>query len=314
MAVLSIGELIKGIKKHKKLVKVAKGKMDKQTSVDMITYMALYDLYSLEETLFDTKDRFKKYIKEFEENQAKIDRFIADEDDLTQTLMQSYTTDFRGAIDPLLFNVDTFEDRFGCYVLWHYLKVTYGGDYADRGYKEFFDMVENNPHYNDIWKEVVKEIHASDKKSLLGCSEPRVFMPEPSCIKELFSLKFKSHLLKDNGQKIFNKYGELLNEWGDTIDIGIEVFGIEKALEKHVSMGIYSAGILPHYNFHGKYQEAPLRSLDFYALYHSVNDDNPDMVWEDNLVYPGETALKNGDLFMTDQLTNVFPDLVAIRK
>lgn len=297
---IPITSVIAARKLHSKALKTAKGRTDRQTSIDTITYLYLMDLYILEGNLLSIKDAIIDYVENFDKKQSSIDDCLSEEkmSDISKTLIDLYTTDFRGALDGLLFNIDVYMNRFNNYVVQHYLRTLVGPEgkkdfFINVPYGELWRDIENNPHYEEVWAKVKKLMDNVDKGGPMGIDH-RIFIPDPKCIERYYKLTYGIHHRDDIRIQVFDKYGEPVifdGRWKN-INVSEEIF-TEQAEEHKLPGEVFNAIHLPHYDFHGKAKEAPAKPLNTYTTYEITNDG---LDWEPELLSARDIVLKNGDI------------------
>lgn len=291
---LPVGTVFKAKLEHRLMIKIAKGQVDEQTAIDEITSDALDSVYMIEDMLFGVKDSFDKYLREFDETQAKIDRDKDDNSGVCDILRNLYATNFRDLVSyHLHVYYNEFADYFSTYVREHYLRVTYGPHInMNVYYKDLCKKIESNPHYESLWKKVIK----AHSNKAYGGNDPRIFMPNPKCVSRYISFARILLFFENLGKPIFNEYGEVMCPDGRVSFLSGHIF-TEQWKEAGLPGSEYRVNNLPHYNFYGKIEEAPITPIDEYSF---ASEDNPDIVWEKELVLPEEIVLKNGTIMPSD--------------
>ncbi|MGN0242368.1 MAG: hypothetical protein ACI4CS_11820 [Candidatus Weimeria sp.] len=306
---IPIKDVVKNRKLHSSLVKTAKGKVDRQTAVDTLTFSYLVSLYNLETHLYNMQKSFIDYVNKFDETQSCMDDIAKGigSAELGRTLMELHTTDFSETVERCLFNLNIFEERFDKYVLLHYLRVTDPDVSYVKGVSRFMKDVADNPHYEQIWNKVLDLMHSVSRGTPFE-NDTRIFMPEPGCILNFFKLCDKIHMGEDCGFKMYNRYGEVTEIDGTPICISRVVFP-DQAQTELLPGDEFLAENLPHFNFHGKYEEAPLKPLNYYSIDQFI-DYTVETLWDKSLVHSDEIALKNGDLLPKVLKEKVAPDQI----
>ena len=298
----------KSTKKHRSdIKKLLVGKVSREEAVDIITYSYLSALESLERNLFKDKDIVLRAIQDHDESQANVDSCIADIQsggslkDIEKIGIKRLAEDYRDNIDFFLIAATSYTDRHNTYFVDHYMRSTFPFDKSSTNpmtvlpYDELWCDIENNPHYDKIWDELMKE-EEEDSKYAKETLDPRIFKPEPSCIKHLYDFLSSLHRSYDNlfstASPVYDKFGQPLGTFQIPVCVSRKIFGDDAPEKYGLPDEKYIAQAIPHLDFHGYIEEAPIHTMSFFAL-----ETDGSLVWDKSLLADCEIPLKNGDIW-----------------
>lgn len=294
-------------KRQREYKKVLSGKANREEVIDTITYCYLSQLETLEDNLFSEKDTVLKAIQSHEENQKMVDDSVkdilnnGDLKEIEKIGIEAMSSNYRDDVDTFLICSIIYPKRFSTYLVDYYMRSTFPFDKSSTNpmavlpYDELWRDIENNPHYDKIWDEVMEEAEEDaryDKVSL----NPLLFKPEPSCIKRLYEFLSSLHRSYNNlfstASPVYDKFGQPLGTFQIPVCVSRKIFGDDAPEKYGLPDEKYIAQAIPHLDFHGYIEEAPIHTMSFFAL-----QTDGDLTWDKSLLADCEIPLKNGDIW-----------------
>lgn len=299
-----------GRKWYKRAQKVIKGKTDREEAVKVITYNYLLELHSLEGHLFKQKDSLLKALREHDEDQKDLDKWISDEW-VDKDIIRLMAKDFDLKITPWTIAADNYRDRFLTYLVDHYMRVTY---HIDRDfpvlslpYDELWHDIESSDYFDECWDLIIKEDEES-RKNHGDTSDPRIFKPERNCISRYYDFLSGIHSREDKDFMLgpaYSKYGDPLFV-GKEICVSRAVFGDDAPEKYGLPDERYITAAMPRLDFHGVFDSDTIdHSMD------TADEYNTYLTWEPELISRYEMVLKCGDIVDRHECEGIDPSKIA---